>query len=377
MFLLFSIFSNLALASEYHILFTGDLHFGHNYQVQREESGRTNINKEFGYEHPLAYLNQFLEKADYVVANLESPVTDLDRSSFESTKTYLHKEPVQEITEFFSSNKIQAVSLANNHFVDYGPMGMEDSFTFFESQSVSFFGAGRNRAEAQAPHIIGFDLGSQRFELAILGSFEYRKSYDTQYASYAGKENAGVHRLSLGNLKSQVEKFKKKSPNGKVILFPHWGRNYEWASTRQKEFAENAMPLGTDLIVGHGAHMLQEIEVINQKISFYSLGNFVFNSPGRYNKNKVKAFSQVLFLSFYASEDSVRIELKLYPIFCNNRKNNYQPRPLNEKEFTKEYLPLMEAYSSPVLKDLAKVEQDELGYYLRFTLDEEWNVAAN
>ena len=203
-------FSNLAFGSEYHILFTGDLHFGHNYQVRREENGDKNINKEYGYEHPFEHMNQFLEKADYVVANLESPVTDLEQSIFESSKNYLHKEPSEQLREFFANKKIDAVSLANNHFVDYGPQGMKDSFGFFDteeiSEKVSYFGAGRNRNKAQEPHIINIQLGDQKLKIAVIGSFEYRKNYDEQYESYAAKDKAGVHRLSEKNLGSQIQK---------------------------------------------------------------------------------------------------------------------------------------------------------------------------
>lgn len=354
-------------------MFTGDLHFGHNYQVKREKNGNTNINTEFGYEHPFAFLNQFIEKADYVVANLESPVTDLAQSDFESNKTYLHKEPVRQISEFFASKKIDAVSLANNHFVDYGVQGMEDSFTFFDSQSISHFGAGRNRTEAQDPHIIDIEIGKLRYKISVIGAFEYRKNYDKKYESYAAKEKAGVNRLSEKNLEAQIKKFRKKNPQGKVILYPHWGNNYEWASVKQKEFASKALELGTDLIIGHGAHMMQEIGLIDQKISIFSLGNFVFNTPGRYNQNEVKPFSQLLFLSFFEEEDTLRIEARLYPTFCNNRKSNYQPRPLSEKEFNEEYFPVLENFT-PTLRSFAKLDRDELGYFLRFALDDQWNI---
>ena len=88
---------------------------------------------------------------------------------------------------------------------------------------------------------------------------------------------------------------------------------------------------GADLVIGHGAHILQEIEYYKGKWIIYGLGNFVFNSPGRYQKRNVKAYSMAAMLNIQEVGGNIRSSLYLYPIFSDNLITNYQPHPVDGK----------------------------------------------
>ena len=57
------------------VLFVDDLSFGESYQFN-EKSNNINILETFGYDYSLKNMQPILENADYVIANLETPITD-------------------------------------------------------------------------------------------------------------------------------------------------------------------------------------------------------------------------------------------------------------------------------------------------------------
>ena len=44
------------------------------------------------------------------------------------------------------------------------------------------------------------------------------------------------------------------------MAFPHWGRNYQWKTDDQTEMGHDLIDSGIDMVIGHGAHMMQEVE---------------------------------------------------------------------------------------------------------------------
>ena len=61
-------------------------------------------------------------------------------------------------------------------------------------------------------------------------------------------------------------------------MYIHWGNEYKESSNwQQKELAHLMIDSGVDLIIGSHSHVVQEIEQYNDKLIFYSLGNFVFD----------------------------------------------------------------------------------------------------
>ena len=103
------------------MLFVGDTCFGESYQESREARGAENVLKARGYDAPLEGMMATLRTADFVVANLETPVTDLADSPFSGRKRYIHRADVVETPRALTRGHVAAVSLANNHsFVGEG-----------------------------------------------------------------------------------------------------------------------------------------------------------------------------------------------------------------------------------------------------------------
>ncbi len=126
---------------------------------------------------------------------------------------------------------------------------------------------------------------------------------------------------------------------------------------------------GVNLVIGHGAHMAQEIENYRNHWILYSLGNFVFNSPGRYHKEKdAHPYSLTARLDIAKENEFLHLTLRVYPIFSNNRLTNYQPRPVNRREFNELLLEIFRHNEFPrKLRQQVAVGKDKSGYY--FNLD--------
>ena len=99
--------------------------------------------------------------------------------------------------------------------------------------------------------------------------------------------------------------------------------------------AEKLVDAGADIIIGHGGHLIQEIEKYNDKWIIYSLGNFVFNSPGRYEKENAWPYSVISILRFSFKNNKLNARVRLYPIVTDNLVTNYQTHPVDEKDFNK------------------------------------------
>lgn len=62
------------------------------------------------------------------------------------------------------------------------------------------------------------------------------------------------------------------------IVFVHWGEEYSLThGNSQRELAKTLAANSVDIIVGHHPHVVQDIELIDNTLVFYSLGNFIFD----------------------------------------------------------------------------------------------------
>lgn len=199
------------------------------------------------------------------------------------------------------------------------------------SQDIAYFGAGANRHEAQQPLLLNCRLGSHTVQLVIYSGFEYLRKYDVMYSFYADENQPGV--LSLTDQSNRfIDNITDRGQKRFSILFPHWGNNYKWITRLQAKHAGIFLKNGIDLILGHGAHMLQEIEYIEGHWVVYNLGNFMFNSPGRYQKMYALPYSLIARLDLRMKGDKIILTLRLYPIYTDNRKNRYRGRFVTDEE---------------------------------------------
>lgn len=358
------------------VTFLGDLYPGEYYQQRLERVGGANLLKTKGYRYSFDRIHGLIRDQDALVANLETPLTDAARSPFLGEKKYLHYGDIRETPQLLDNYGIRQVSLANNHVLDYGVAGLEQTLAVLGSHGIGAFGAGLSAAAAAEPMVLQKKPGDA-VRIVVAAGFEYREEYERRYNYYASafraggvrmlNVGAGVNGWTAGTAAAQLQALREANPDAYLIAFPHWGKNYAWKTAGQTAMAEAMIDAGADLIIGHGAHALQEIDEYKGKWIVYSVGNSVFNSPGRYAKMGSVRASLVARLSVEA-RGGLRpaVTVRLYPILSDNLLTGYQPRPLGYDEVVavREALRSLNSTRVNVEKTL-EIEKDPRGYCFR------------
>lgn len=342
------------------LLMLGDTAFGENYQMRIAAKGGENLLESKGYDFPLANFKDFLIQAEIVIANLETPLTTQTKSPFTGQKRYIHHSNPVHATRCLLRHNIKHVMLANNHSYDFGLEGFIETLEALEQHGIAYAGAGRNLQEAVRPLCFSISHEGHTREVVIISAYQWSKMSQDMFKLFATSNNGGVNPIVVERIREQISKARERWTDSFIIVSPHWGNNYAWRSEYQSQLAHDFLEAGADLILGHGAHMIQEIEKVGSKWIIYSIGNFMLNSPGRYKMHNAPPYSFIARLNFRQSEGKLANTLRLYPIVTDNLLTQYQSRFVHAEEFDQVCTILEERCSSA----LTKIEKKrENGYY--------------
>ena len=232
------------------IAFTGDLAFSKHF------SGKFSDEKLLSDE-----IVEFLSSSDYTVVNVEGAVSAEKASA---DKALVHSNPV-ECVEWIKKINGNIWNLANNHTTDCGKSGVKSSIDTAHENGFLTIGIGMNEAEAKKTVIIKESGG-----IGIVSV--------TCFATFAKGDDFGCFSCNdEEEIKKAIEEVKKE--NRWCIIVTHEGH----------EFAQIPLPYlrnkyhryleyGADIVVGHHPHVVQNYEKVGDKIIFYSLGNFIFDT---------------------------------------------------------------------------------------------------
>jgi poly-gamma-glutamate capsule biosynthesis protein CapA/YwtB (metallophosphatase superfamily) len=331
------------------LLLVGDTAFGESY-------GR-NPATDQGYDPAFARLRGLLGSASLVVGNLETPLYRESPWWVRHVKQYAHWADPDLTAAALERAGFGAVSLANNHAYDGLAPGLLATRAALDAHGIASFGAGSNLAEAARP--FRCDLRGAR--VAVIGAFAQEWS-DLLTGAYATASGGGTYPLAARTITGQIRAIKQADPDQFVVAFPHWGDNYRWATGAERELAGQMLDAGADLVVGHGAHLFQEVEIRDGRLIVYGLGNFVFLSPGRYAAREMHSWSLAARLDFARAT----LSASLYFVTSDNRATRYQPRVLDGPDFDRARELLLAR--SPGLDAAARVERDAVGPHLVIAL---------
>ena len=355
-------------SDSFRILLTGDVSFGENYQADAARRGRPDLLAERGYDYPLARLEPILRRADYTIVNLETPLTGLERSPLaDAGKDYYHWGHIDKTPGRLVAYGVDAVGLANNHMLDFGVPGLKDTFRSLKRYGIASFGAGEDAADAAEPLVRLFRVGRREVSIGLIARFERRKSYEL-FGFYAGARTPGVNPLDPQALPAQVAGMRRRNPGIFVISYVHWGSNYAWRTPEQQRHARALIDAGVDMVVGHHGHMLQEIERYRDKWIIYGLGNFMFNSAGRFASfPEAVPYGLAMELVLQDRAGSALHEVRLYPIMSDNLKVDYQPRIAKGHDADRAFGALLRRSALGADQRLASRGSDKVGPFLRLS----------
>ncbi|MBQ9531928.1 MAG: CapA family protein [Eubacterium sp.] len=210
-------------------------------------------------------IKSFFEGNDANIINQESPITEC---RITNKKRLAHRCDVDVIPFFRKTIPNVVLSLANNHMLDYGRIGVIDSCENLEKHNCPYIGIGRNRDEASRYIIIGDDI-----KVGVI-SIEYKK-----FKPHAKKWAAPFCEANIDELEEKIRIMKQEEKVNWVVVVYHGGEEFlNCPLPFNKKLLHKIANFGADAIVAHHPHVVQGYEYYKGKPIFYSLGNFIFDT---------------------------------------------------------------------------------------------------
>ena len=263
-------------APEARLIFVGDIMVG---RYVGEAMDR------HGYDAPFAEVRDALSAADLAVGNLENPLVPFSSFAFPTPAPNLPSLVGSTFAvSAFSDAGFDILSLANNHILDAGPIGMQTTTEALRGTNINYTGLDLdNKQEPLIRDVRGV-------QVAFLGYTVIRPNVGTVYTGWTGTpgpESPLVPSLIDPASPASVERLSTEIAGANeqadvVVVMMHWGGEYTTQPDEiQKRLAEVVSRAGADLIVGAHPHVAQKMEQIGDaqrpSLVAYSLGNALFD----------------------------------------------------------------------------------------------------
>lgn len=194
--------------------------------------------------------------------------------------------------------------MANNHFYDFGDIGVKDTIDTLKEYQIDYFGGGININEAKKT--LYKEIKGKK--IAFINFCEREWSIATETTGGSAPLNPVQNYYQIKEAKENADY---------VIVIVHGGReHYQLPLPRMKETYQFFIDSGADVVVNHHQHCYSGYEIYNGKPIFYGLGNFCFDSMnGKRNKLWEEGFILKLLIN-----DKIDFELIPY-IQCGEKPN--------------------------------------------------------
>ncbi len=209
-------------------------------------------------------LNHIVNSHDIKCCNLEAPIVE-ETMNIEKAKKAGPSlcQGYKEVEELLD-NGFNMFSLANNHIMDYGVKGLNNTIEFLKDQIV--IGAGNKKQDAYEAKIID----RNNIKVGFLSLAE------NGFGSCIDKEESGYAWMNYIDIENNIKSLKEKCDY--VIINCHAGAElFEYPLPEIRELYKKFIDWGANIIIGHHPHVMQAYESYKKGIIFYSLGNFAFS----------------------------------------------------------------------------------------------------
>lgn len=210
-----------------------------------------------------ASIREVYNHADINIVNLECPVNK-HGDKHKIVKHGPHLQTTDEIFSLLKQLNVTAVTLANNHILDYGTEGLASTIEGCKKNNIQYVGVGDNLKEAGRYLIIE----KNDLKIAIINFCENEWSIATD-------ETAGASPLDIIDNSKQIQKAKASADI--VLVIVHGGNEYyNLPSPRMVKQYRYFAELGASAVISHHTHCVSGYEIYNGVPIFYGLGNILF-----------------------------------------------------------------------------------------------------
>lgn len=282
----------LKTADSVTLTFTGDCTFSPINEESHSKSFDQVYAKQSSPSYPFDRMFPWFTTDDITCINFEGTLT---KSLAHAEKTYYFRGDPS-LAKILPSSSVELANLANNHTMDYFQRGFDDTVT-------ALTGAGVSLITVQQPYVVTVN----GIQVVFIG----------QQMAFGANATAET-----------VKKYKR--PDNIVVVVMHWSTEFSnQAAPVCVEAGHGLIDAGADLVIGHHPHVLQGVEIYQDKYIVYSLGNFAFGA----NVGPVTSPYTMAFRARFALRDEKisMINGEIVPCCPTSDAsgwNNYQPKPL-------------------------------------------------
>lgn len=209
----------------------------------------------------------FLHSADHVVANIEGPIAEAEQNTVSSGVTQLLHTIDPKAIKVLKNMNADIWNICNNHIMDAGEYGIKSTLSEAKAFGAKTIGAGMNIEEARKPVIIDeaggiglFGVGYQR---------ACRKADVDKPGCYSWSDLEAIQK-TINDIKAKCRW---------CVVVAHAGEEFTpLPSPYTRERYLKYLEMGADVVIGHHPHVPMNYETVGDKMIFYSLGNFIFDT---------------------------------------------------------------------------------------------------
>lgn len=233
----------------------------------------------------------------------------------------------QEVGDAFVDAGFNLVSLATNHTMDKGEIGVINSVNYWKSKE-GVVHSGQWLSQEERDKINIYEVNGIKYAFF-------------SYTTWTNGLNTPVGKEYLNNVYSDE---KAKSDIDKVrdlvdviIVAMHWGTEYSHGvSQSQTNIANYLSSLGVNLIIGAHPHVVEPVEYINdgKTLVIYSLGNFISDQVGI--ERLTGLMMEVTIKKIVDVDDSVTVSIEnpkaelIYTKSNNSRNRDFKVYPYSQ-----------------------------------------------
>ena len=261
------------------------------------------------------------EQPDARIVNLETAITDSD-DRWESKGIHYRMHPAN--VPSIAAAGIDCCVLANNHVLDWGRSGLDDTLASLQNAGINSAGAGSNVQEAQAPGVIEV-AGKGR--ILVFAYASPTAGVPRQWA--ATDDQSGVSflpdlsRRAVRRIASQVRN--ARQPGDIVVVSIHWGGNWGYdIPDAQRAFAHGLIDdADVDVVHGHSSHHPKGIEIHNSRPILYGCGDFLNDYEGIGGYEQYRGDLTLMYLVTVAPASGQLVRMEMIPFRIRQFRLNH------------------------------------------------------
>lgn len=259
-------------------------------------------------EYPWGDTLPVFQRADVRFCNLECAISDRGVPWTATPKAFHFRSDAKNIAALRAA-RIDAVSLANNHALDYGAVALEDTIALLDAAGIGHAGAGRARDEAARVATLTTSEGS----IGLLAFTDNEPEWEAapgQAGTLYAPLNLADPRMRyvldcVGQAKQSVDY---------LVVAAHWGANWGYVPPVEHTLVGHALiDAGADVVFGHSGHVYRGIELYHGRPMLYCTGNFIDD----YAVDPVERNDQSCIFAL-TTHERLPYALRMYPTVIEN-----------------------------------------------------------